>query len=124
MPERSTVVPFHKPVRNCRHGSLRSLLIGLIAVCTGACSKSVQSHVNLEGGVVVRHEWRSDTKGKWKIECWLDGSASPVWYPVNISFRLTPEKLPAQLPPVKARLKITGTGAGGETREALSELTF
>jgi hypothetical protein len=42
--------------------------------------------------VYVKHLWQTKSKDGWKLESWVDGSSIPASYPVNVSFRITPEK--------------------------------
>ncbi len=58
----------------------------------------------------VKHSYQKTQKDGWRTETWLWGSVAPIWYPVDVVVRLTPDDTGANLPKIKVRLEILQNG--------------
>ena len=58
----------------------------------------------------VKHEYQSKSSDGWKLESWHLGTRAPVWYPLDVWLRLTPEKKIDSFPKVKVHLEISLNG--------------
>jgi hypothetical protein len=76
----------------------------------------VEKHVRSEDdSLTTRHRLQTVTTGGWKAEAWLLGSTIPVWYPVNVWLRFTPENQTLrQLPKMKVVITLLES-KGGKT---------
>jgi len=75
--------------------------------------------------LLVKHHLRTATKKDWKVQAWVSGARAPVWYPITVYVRLTPEDKNTQEPPkTKVVLELTPAGKGGTERKREVEPAF
>lgn len=104
-------------------GSAFCYVVGSIAVLCFLCgcgrNDKVEHIVQTEKDLLtVKHEWRIASEAGWKGEVWVDGSQAPVWYPLDVWLRFTPEdKGIKELPKIEVRLRLRAEKA----REAIRE---
>lgn len=63
--------------------------------------------------MTVKHCYHVAAKDGWKVEVWLSGAEDPVWYPVDVWIRLTPEDEKKTAPKMKVNLQIQRKGGEG-----------
>ena len=77
------------------------------AACEGRTSMDEPIKVRDGDAPWLKHRYRSEEKGEWKIETWLWVSGFSVINPIDVNFRLTPiDGKRRDIPKVKIRLKI------------------
>jgi hypothetical protein len=63
-----------------------------------------------EDPLEVKHSYQKLHKDSWNAETWLWGSVEPVWFPLDVVVRLTPDDKGGDLPKVKVHLEILQNG--------------
>src|SRR3974390_2517844 len=79
------------------------------AACEGG-RKVENVVITEEDSLMVKHCYQSQSNDGWKQESWHLGTRAPVWYPLDVWLRLTPEKKAEQFPKVKVHLEISLDG--------------
>ena len=86
-------------------------MAGLFAFMGCEGGRKVENIVITEDDyLTVKHHYQNTTKEGWKLESWLLSQGDPVWYPVDVFLRFTPEKKTEQFPKVKVHLEISQNG--------------
>ncbi len=91
-----------------------SVILGLIVLFVFSACEGGRKVENIvikeEDYLMVKHCYQSKSNDDWKQECWHLGTRAPVWYPLGVWLRLTPEKKIDRFPKVKIHLEISRNG--------------